>query len=68
MDYTRGDEIEVVIDRDGLGTDQGVGHLADETMVVVVGAGGRVGQSIKATITGIEKTSLGSSLLANANP
>ena len=68
MNYSRGDEIEVVIDRDGLGTDQGVGHLADETMVVIVGAGGMVGRSVTATVTGVEQTWLGSSLLANAKP
>ena len=66
MNYNRGDEIEVVIDRDGLGIDQGVGHLPDETMVVIVGAGGKVGSSVRATITAIEETSLGASVLANA--
>ena len=66
MNYSRGDEIEVLIDRDGLGADQGVGHLPDETMVIIVGAGGMVGRSIRATIMGVEETSLGYSLLANA--
>ena len=66
MNYSRGDEIEVLIDRDGLGADQGVGHLPDETMVIIVGAGGMVGRSIRATVMGVEETSLGYSLLANA--
>lgn len=66
MVYRRGDEIEVVIDREGLGVDEGVGHLPDETMVVIVGAGGMVGQSVRATVVGIEKTALGASVLANA--
>ena len=66
MNYRRGDEIEVVLDREGLGADQGVGHLPDETMVVVVGAGDKIGESVRATVIGIEQTSLGSSLLANA--
>ena len=66
MNYRRGDEIEVLVDREGLGADQGVGHLPDETMVVVVGAGDKIGESVRATVIGIEQTSLGSSLLANA--
>lgn len=68
MDYRHGDEIEVVVDREGLGVDEGIGHLPDETMVVVIGAGGRVGTSVQATIVGIEHTPLGSSVLANAKP
>ena len=66
MNYRRGDEIEVLVDREGLGADQGVGHLPDETMVVVVGVGDKIGESVRATVIGIEQTSLGSSLLANA--
>ncbi|MCE5198595.1 MAG: hypothetical protein ABFD54_16535 [Armatimonadota bacterium] len=66
MFYSRGDEIEVVIDREGLGVDEGVGHLADETMVVIVGAGGRIGQAVQATVMAIQKTRLGPSLIANA--
>lgn len=68
MNYSRGDEIEVVVDREGLGMDQGIGHLPDETMVVVVGAGGRIGQAVHATVVAIEKTRLGQSVLANAKP
>lgn len=66
--YCYGEEIEVTIDRDGLGLDQGVGHMPDETMVVVVGAGGKVGESVLATIVGIQSTRLGASVLANAKP
>ncbi|MCE5314470.1 MAG: hypothetical protein ABFD49_05520 [Armatimonadota bacterium] len=66
MGYRYGDEIEIVIDRDGLGCDEGVGHLPDDTMVVVAGAGGMVGQAVHATVLGIESTRLGPSLLANA--
>lgn len=62
----RGDEIEVVIDRDGLGIDEGIGHMPDETMVVIVGAGGKVGECIRATVVSIEQTPLGASVLANA--
>ncbi len=66
MDYCFGDEIEVVIDRDGLGTDEGIGHLPDETMVVIFGAGGKVGEAVHATIVGVERSLLGPSVLANA--
>jgi len=66
MDYCCGDEIEVVIDRDGLGLDEGIGHLPDETMVVIVGAGGKVGTAVQATVMGVERTPLGASVLANA--
>jgi uncharacterized protein YacL len=66
MTYCRGDEIEVVITRDGLVDDAGIGYLPDETMVVIVGGAGRVGESIQATIVNMERTPLGSSLVANA--
>jgi len=68
MNYSCGDEIEIVVDRDGLGVDQGIGHLPDETMVIVVGAGGMIGQAVQATVVAIEKTRLGQSVLANAKP
>jgi len=66
MTYCRGDEIEVVITRDALADDAGIGYLPDETMVVIVGGAGRVGESIQATIVNMERTPLGSSLVANA--
>lgn len=64
--YHTGDEIVVEIDRIGLGTDEGIAHLPDETMVVVVGAGERVGQTVQAVITRRLQTSLGYSLMASA--
>ncbi len=66
MEYKKGEEIEIIIDRDGLGIDEGIGHLPDDTMVVIYGAGGKVGESVQATIVGIQNTYLGSSLIANA--
>jgi uncharacterized protein YacL len=66
MPYVRGDEIEVVIARDALADDAGIAYLPDETMVVIVGGAGRVGESVHATIVGMEQTPLGSSLVANA--
>jgi len=66
MGYSRGDEIEVVIAREGLTIDAGVGYLPDETMVVIMGAGGKVGESVHATVVGLELTPVGASLVANA--
>ena len=66
MTYCRGDQIEVVITRDGLGDDAGIGYLPDETMVVIVGGAGRVGESIQARVVNMEQTPLGTSLVANA--
>ena len=36
MTYSRGDEIDVIIARNGLADDAGIGYLPDETMVVIV--------------------------------
>lgn len=66
MGYSPGDEIVVVVDREGLGPDQGIGHLPDNTMVVIVGAGAKVGESVQATVIGYEQMRLGASVLANA--
>lgn len=66
MNYCHGDEIEVIITRESLAVDAGVGYLPDETMVVIVGAGDKVGESVQATIVGFERTPVGSSILANA--
>lgn len=64
--YHSGDEMTIFIDREGLGVDEGIGHLPDETMVVVVGAGARVGQPVEVVITQQLETSLGNSLMAAA--
>lgn len=66
--YRAGDEIIVQIDREGLGLGEGIGHLPDETMVVIVGASERVGETVEAVITGKLYTSLGTSLMASAKP
>ncbi|MDO8682869.1 MAG: hypothetical protein Q7N50_05240 [Armatimonadota bacterium] len=66
MRYRSGDQITLPIDREGLGLDEGIGHLPDETMVVVVGAGARVGQSVDVVVTNVLQTSLGECLLASA--
>lgn len=64
--YRNGDEIIVKIDRQGLCADEGIAHLPDDTMVVILGAGDHVGQTVEATITGRLQTSLGNSLMASA--
>ena len=66
MTYCRGDEIEVIIARDGLADGAGIGYLPDDTMVVIVGGAGRVGESIQATIMNMERTPSGHSIVANA--
>lgn len=65
MGFRYGDEIEVVIDRKGLGSDQGIAHMPDETMVVITGAGDKVGQLVRAMVLNVELTPLGTSVLAN---
>lgn len=66
MMYGRGDEIDVVIDRDGLAGDAGIGHLDDDTMVVIAGAAGRIGESVHATVVALDTTRLGTSVVARA--
>ena len=65
MNYNSGDEIDVVIDRDSLADGAGIAHLPDDTMVVIVGAASRVGEPVHATIIGIEKMRLGTSVVAS---
>ena len=66
MRYRTGDEITIMVDREGLGMDEGIAHLPDETMVVVVGAGSLVGETVDAVVTGVAQTSLGDCLVASA--
>lgn len=66
MGFRFGEQIQVIIDREGLGMDEGIAHLPDETMVVVAGAGGRVGEMVRATVLKVELTPLGPSVRANA--
>lgn len=66
MHYRSGDEISITVDREGLGLDEGIAHLPDETMVVVIGAGSKLGQTVDAVVTSILQTSLGDCLLASA--
>ena len=66
MVYRRGDHIEVTIDRNALDFQSGIGHLQDDTMVVIVGAAGRVGECIEAEVMNIQKLALGTSVVAYA--
>jgi len=61
-----GDKIEVVVARDGLADDSGIAYLPDETMVVIIGGAGKVGESVYARIVSMERTPVGASLVANA--
>ena len=65
MKYKTGDEIVVQIDREGLGLGEGIAHLPDDTMVVIVGASECVGETVEAVITGRLQTSLGTSFMAS---
>ena len=66
MRYRTGDEITITVDREGLGMGEGIAHLPDETMVVIVGAGSQVGETVDAVVTSVLQTSLGDCLLASA--
>lgn len=62
--YHRGDEIRVRVERAGIEPGEGIAHLQDETMVIVLGAGPKVGQTVDAIVTSDIQTSLGDSLIA----
>lgn len=64
--YQTGDEVALKIDRQGICNNDGIAHLPDETMVVILGAGAQVGETVEAIITGKLQTSLGDSLIASA--
>ena len=66
MSYRRGDHIEVKIDRTALDFVSGVGHLQDDTMVVIVGAADKVGESVEAEVVAIQQLALGTSVVAYA--
>ena len=61
-----GDRIEIEIARVGENQTQGVGYLADGTMVVVEGAADRVGQTMTAVVTNSLSTSAGRMVFARA--
>ena len=64
MQHVPGEELVVTVDREGLDPGEGIGHLSDDTMVVIVGAASKVGQQIEIVVSKVLETSLGLSLMA----
>lgn len=62
--YHRGDEMSVRVERSGLEPEEGIAHLSDDTMIIVLGAGERVGEMVDVVVTSDIQTSLGDSLIA----
>ena len=65
MLFTPGEELVVEVEREGLDPGEGIGHLPDETMVVIVGGASKVGEQIEVIISRILETSLGNSVMAH---
>ena len=61
-----GQDIEVLIAKSGEGRGQGIGFLDDGSMVVVNGAGERVGEAVTCTIARLHNTSNGRMVFADA--
>ena len=61
-----GQVIEVLVSKPGEGKGQGIGFLDDGSMVVVGGAGDRVGQTIACSIARLHSTSNGRMVFADA--
>ena len=59
-----GDRMEIEIVKPGETDGQGVGYLADGTMVVVEGGGGRIGTVVIASVTNALQTSAGRMIFA----
>jgi uncharacterized protein YacL len=63
-----GDRLEVEVVRDGESDGQGVGYLADGTMVVVEGGAGRIGETLATVVTNTLTTSAGRMIFARFDP
>jgi len=59
-----GDRLEIELVREGEIPTQGVGYLADGTMVVVEGGAGRMGESVSTVVTNTLTTSAGRMIFA----
>ncbi|HEY7926025.1 MAG: PIN/TRAM domain-containing protein [Candidatus Dormibacteria bacterium] len=59
-----GEEISIAIVREGKELQQGVGYLDDGTMVVVENARGRLGGTVRATVTSVLQTTSGRMIFA----
>ena len=64
MLFRPGEELLVEVEREGLDPGEGIGHLPDETMVVIVGGASKVGEQIEVVVSRILETSLGRSVMA----
>ena len=64
MLFRPGEELVVEVEREGLDPGEGIGHLPDETMVVIVGGASKVGEQIEVVVSRILETSLGRSVMA----
>ena len=61
-----GDRLVVRLMKEGKEADQGVGYLADGTMVVVDHGQSRIGQQVEAVVTSSLQTSAGRMIFARA--
>lgn len=59
-----GETVSLLIAREGKERGQGVGYLPDGTMVVVEGAHGRVGDTVRAEVTSVLQTNAGRMIFA----
>ncbi len=62
-----GEEISIAVVREGKELHQGVGYLADGTMVVVENAKARLGDTVRATVTSVLQTSAGRMIFATTD-
>lgn len=63
-----GEDMQVVVIKDGKEYNQGVAYLDDGTMIVVEGGRSYIGQSILVTVTSVLQTSAGRMIFAKPNP
>lgn len=62
-----GEDMQVVVIKDGKEHNQGVAYLDDGTMIVVEGGRSYIGQAIKVTVTSVLQTSAGRMIFAKPN-
>ncbi|MFJ7738006.1 PIN/TRAM domain-containing protein [Lysinibacillus sp. NPDC097287] len=62
-----GEDMQIVVIKEGKEHNQGVAYLDDGTMIVVEGGRGYIGQAIKVTVTSVLQTSAGRMIFAKPN-
>ena len=62
-----GEDMHIVVIKEGKEHNQGVAYLDDGTMIVVEGGRGYIGQAIKVTVTSVLQTSAGRMIFAKPN-